>query len=186
MSFAQYQLEPKSKTRTAVRFPHLDPDQSNLMSSRKQFLLVVAILGAGALAYDFINATPMPPPPSAAPLPLVVSSVVVPREDFFPPPLEERDLPLPEPGDPTPPETDPYCDNANRQHGNVIVDRIGQDKFAVDEVTWNKATTSTRADLASWMSQCQYTGAPIEIVSATTKERLATYDIAAGLRTHEH
>jgi len=66
---------------------------------------------------------------------------------------------------------------------DIVVERLAPGAFAVDEAAWRRTLTGTRVGLASWMSQCHRSGAPIEIVSASTGAVLAVYDVFSGLHS---
>ncbi len=175
------------------------------MRSRSVGLVVLGLLGVGAIA--LLRSAPEPVPvPNAARVPVapaepieatkasseakqpieVASNTTLapePPDIFLPVPFPGRDIRLPEPGAPKPSETVAYCDDANWRNTDIIVERPAAGVFAVDESTWQRTPAGTRAGLASWMSQCHRTGAPIEIVSASTGAVLATYDVWEGLRT---
>jgi len=145
----------------------------------------VALLGGVWLVLAFSSSERAVDAPAASGERVEVSmnSAPNPPEQILPVPFPERRIRVPQPGEAVPSETAAYCDEANWRNTDIVVERLAPGAFAVDEAAWRRTLTGTRVGLASWMSQCHRSGAPIEIVSASTGAVLAVYDVFSGLHS---
>ena len=62
-----------------------------------------------------------------------------------------------------------------------IMREVGRSEIVVDRDTWEHRTLQTRVGLASWFSQCVFSGGPVVIRDAAG-EQLAGYDSAKGFK----
>jgi hypothetical protein len=100
----------------------------------------------------------------------------------MPAPFGDRRIELPDPDAAPTSETAAFCDAENWGRLDWVVAQSDDGTFQVDEDAWNRALSASQAGLASWMSICHQNGGPVEIVGASTRALLATYDTRSGLR----
>jgi hypothetical protein len=94
-----------------------------------------------------------------------------------------RRIEMPQPGAAPPGPRAAFCDERHWSRTGVDVFDNGGGEFLVDQQAWESRLTTTRAGLASWMSECRRGGESVTIVARGSGAVLATYDPRSGLRS---
>ncbi len=148
-------------------------------------LLVAGIVLVSYLALrDEAPAGPLEQTARVVPVPGVTTPPPIPPE-HMPAPFAEREVRRPDPDAAPVSQLAAFCADENwirLSESPLRPTPAGQRTLGVDAAAWHRTLSSTRAGLASWMSQCQGGGGTVEIVANSTGEWLATYDPREGLR----
>jgi hypothetical protein len=83
-------------------------------------------------------------------------------------------------GDVREPSTAQLCDGEAWSGARDMVEAAAAGEVYVDEARWRARPVSAQVGLASWLSKCTQSGAPLAIRASGSRALLARYDPASG------